>query len=368
MFDHRIHNFNAGPAAIPLPVLKKAQEEFLNFKGTGMSVMEMSHRSKEFEAVLARALDGVKNVMGVPDDYSIILVQGGASMQFSMVPMNLALPGKPIDLIQTGAWTQKAEKEAKKHADVKIAATTESENFMRLPKPEEIKLSADASYVHMCSNNTIFGTEYHWLPDTKGVPLVADMSSNICSRELDVSKYGLIFAGAQKNLGPSGVTLVIVRKDLAERADKKLPSMLQYRTYIAENSLYNTPPTFGIYMLALTMEHIQETGGLKGTEARNVAKANTLYEAIDGSNGYYRCPVNKADRSRMNVNYRIFKGDSADEELEKKFVKEAEAAGLAGLKGHRSVGGLRASIYNAVGQDSINALVAFMNDFARKNG
>jgi phosphoserine aminotransferase len=244
MFDHRIHNFNAGPAAIPLPVLKKAQEEFLNFKGTGMSVMEMSHRSKEFEAVLARALDGVKNVMGVPDDYSIILVQGGASLQFSMVPMNLALPGKKIDLIQTGAWTQKAEKEAKKHAEVNIAATTESENFMRLPKPEEIKLTPDASYVHMCSNNTIFGTEYHWLPDTKGVPLIADMSSNICSRELDVSKYGLIFAGAQKNLGPSGVTLVIVRKDLAERADKKLPSMLQYRTYIAENSLYNTPPDF----------------------------------------------------------------------------------------------------------------------------
>ena len=368
MFDHRIHNFNAGPAAIPLPVLEKAREEFLNFQGTGMSVMEMSHRSKEFEAVLARALDNVKTVMGVPDDYSIILVQGGASMQFSMVPMNLALPGKPIDLIQTGAWTQKAEKEAKKIAEVKIAATTESENFMRLPKPEEIKLAADASYVHMCSNNTIFGTEFHWLPDTKGVPLVADMSSNICSRELDVSKYGLIFAGAQKNLGPSGVTLVIVRKDLAERADKKLASMLQYRTYIAENSLYNTPPTFGIYMLALTMEHIKETGGLKGTEARNVAKATTLYEAIDGSNGYFRCPVNKADRSRMNVNFRIYKGDTADEDLEKKFVKEAEAAGLAGLKGHRSVGGLRASIYNAVGQESINALVAFMNDFARKNG
>lgn len=368
MFNHRIHNFSAGPAAIPLPVLKKAQEEFLNFQGTGMSIMEMSHRSKEFEAVLARAIDGVKTTLGVPDDYAILFIQGGASMQFSMVPMNLALPGKKIDLIQTGAWTQKAEKEAKKHAEVNIAATTESENFMRLPKPEEIKLTPDASYVHMCSNNTIFGTEYSWVPDTKGVPLVSDMSSNIASREIDVSKYGLIFAGAQKNLGPSGITLVIIRKDLAERADKKLPTMLQYRTYIAENSLYNTPPTFGIYMLALTMEHIKETGGLKATEARNIAKANTLYEAIDNSGGFYRCPVNKADRSRMNVNYRIYKSDQPDEALEKQFVSEAEKAGFSGLKGHRSVGGLRASIYNAIEQNSINELVKFMQDFSRKNG
>ena len=368
MFNHRIHNFSAGPAAIPLAVLQKAKDEFLNFQGTGMSIMEMSHRSKEFEAVLARAIDGVKQVLGVPDDYAILFIQGGASMQFSMVPMNLSVPGKKIDIIQTGAWTQKAEKEAKKHTEVNIAASTESENFMRLPKPEEIKLTPDAAYVHMCSNNTIFGTEYNWLPDTKGVPLISDMSSNIASREIDVSKYGLIFAGAQKNLGPSGVTLVIMRKDLAERADKKLPSMMQYRTYIAENSLYNTPPTFGIYMLALTMEHIKETGGLKATEARNVAKATALYDAIDGSNGYYRCPVNKADRSRMNVNFRIYKGDEASEALEKQFVGEAEKAGLSGLKGHRSVGGLRASIYNAVEQNSINALIQFMQDFARKNG
>ena len=368
MFNHRIHNFSAGPAAIPLPVLKKAQEEFLNFKGTGMSIMEMSHRSKEFEAVLARAIDSVKTVLGVPDDYAILFIQGGASMQFSMVPMNLALPGKKIDLIQTGAWTQKAEKEAKKVAEVNIVATTESENFMRLPRADELKLTPDAAYVHLCSNNTIFGTEYSALPDTKGIPIVADMSSNIASREIDVSKYGLIFAGAHKNLGPSGVTLVIMRKELAERADKKLPSMLQYRTYIAENSLYNTPPTFGIYMLALTMEYIQETGGLKATEARNVAKAQTLYDAIDNSGGFYRCPVNKGDRSRMNVNYRIYKNGVADEALEKQFVTEAEKAGLSGLKGHRSVGGLRASIYNAVEQSSINELVKFMQDFARKNG
>lgn len=367
MFNHRIHNFSAGPAAIPLAVLQKAKDEFLNFEGTGMSIMEMSHRSKEFEAVLARAIDGVKQVLGVPDDYAILFIQGGASMQFTMVPMNLALPGKKIDLIQTGAWTQKAHKEAKRHADVNVVATTESENFMRLPRADELKFTPDAAYVHMCSNNTIFGTEYNALPDTKGVPIVSDMSSNIASREIDVSKHGLIFAGAQKNLGPSGVTLVIVRKDLAERADKNLPSMLQYRTYIAENSMYNTPPTFGIYMLALTMEHIKETGGLKATEARNIAKATALYDAIDGSNGYYRCPVNKADRSRMNVNYRIYTGDEANEALEKQFVSEAEKAGLSGLKGHRSVGGLRASIYNAVEQNSINELIKFMNDFARKN-
>jgi len=367
MFEHRIHNFNAGPAAIPLPVLKKAQAEFLNFQGTGMSIMEMSHRSKEFEAVLARAIGGVKNVLGVPDDYAILFIQGGASLQFSMVPMNLAVPGKPIDLIQTGAWTQKAEKEAKKVSAVNIAASTESENFMRLPKPEELKFSPDAAYVHMCSNNTIFGTEYSWLPDTKGIPLVADMSSNIASRAIDVSKYDLIFAGAQKNLGPSGVTLVIMRKELSERADKNLSSMLQYRTYIAENSLYNTPPTFGIYMLALTLEHILELGGIKAIEARNIAKANTLYEAIDTSNGFYRCPVNKADRSRMNVNYRIYKNNEASEALEKQFIAEAEKAGFAGLKGHRSVGGLRASIYNATEQNAINDLVKFMADFARKS-
>jgi len=368
MFNHRIHNFSAGPAAIPLPVLKKAQDEFLNFQGTGMSIMEMSHRSKEFEAVLARAVNGVKTVLGVPDDYAILFIQGGASLQFSMVPMNLALPGKKIDLIQTGAWTQKAEKEARKVSEVNIVASTENENFMRLPRADELRFSADASYVHICSNNTIFGTEYNALPDTKGVPIVADMSSNIASREIDVAKYGLIFAGAQKNLGPSGVTLVIMKKELAERADKKLPSMLQYRTYIAENSLYNTPPTFGIYMLALTMEYIQETGGLKATEARNVAKAQTLYDAIDNSGGFYRCPVNKADRSRMNVNFRIYRNDVADEALEKQFVTEAEKAGLSGLKGHRSVGGLRASIYNAVEQNSINELVKFMQDFARRNG
>ncbi|HRP70970.1 MAG TPA: 3-phosphoserine/phosphohydroxythreonine transaminase, partial [Turneriella sp.] len=313
-------------------------------------------------------VDGIKTTLGVPDEYAVLFIQGGASLQFSMVPMNLNVPGKKIDIINTGSWTSKSIKEAKKVGEVNVAATTESENFMRLPTQAELKLTPDAAYVHMCANNTIFGTEYTTLPDTKGVPLVSDMSSNIASREIDVSKHALIFAGAQKNLGPSGVTLVIIRKDIAERADKNLPTMLQYRTYIENNSLYNTPPTFGIYMLALTMEHIQDIGGLKAVETKNIAKAKTLYDAIDGSNGFYRSPVNKTDRSRMNVNYRIYKGDTAHEDLEKQFIKEAEAAGLTGLKGHRSVGGLRASIYNAVEQNSINELVKFMQDFARKNG
>ncbi|MCS6972611.1 MAG: 3-phosphoserine/phosphohydroxythreonine transaminase [Leptospiraceae bacterium] len=368
MFSHRIHNFNAGPAAIPLPVLKKAQEEFLNFEGTGMSVMELSHRSKEFERVLERAIRGVRAVLDVPEDYAVLFIQGGASLQFAMVPMNLALPGKKIDLIQTGVWTQKAEKEARKFAEVHIAASTEAENFSRLPRPEELQLTPDASYVHICSNNTIFGTEYNWLPETGDVPLVADMSSNIASRPIDVRKYGLIFAGAQKNLGPAGVALVIMRQDLAERAPKNLPTMLQYRTYIAENSLYNTPPTFGIYMIALTMEYILEIGGIRAVEARNMAKAETLYSAIDNSGGFYRATAHKPDRSRMNVNFRIWKNNTPDEALEKQFVAEAEKAGFAGLKGHRSVGGLRASLYNAVEQHSVNELVRFMQDFARRHG
>jgi len=365
MFNERIHNFNAGPSAIPLAVLKKAQSEFLNFEGTGMSIMEMSHRSKEFEAVLARAINGVKSLLNIPDEYAILFLQGGASLQFSMVPMNLATPGKKIDLIQTGVWTQKAHKEAQKQAEVHIAASSEPDKFMRLPALNEIQISPDASYVHMCSNNTIYGTEFNEYPKPPAhIPLIADMSSNILSRPFDIQQFGLVFAGAQKNLGPSGVTLVIIKKELAERADKALPAMLQYRTYIAENSLYNTPPTFGIYMLALMVEHLIALGGLKAVEVRNIAKAKTLYDEIDRT-GFFKCPVKKEDRSRMNVVYRIKGGD---ENLEKEFVQEAEAAGLAGLKGHRSAGGLRASIYNPVEQASIDALVKFMQDFERRKG
>lgn len=364
MFNHRIHNFSAGPAAIPEPVLLKAKEELLNFAGTGMSVMEMSHRSKEFEAVLERALSTSRELMGVPDTHAILLLQGGASLQFSMVPMNLCENAKPVDMLHTGAWTEKAIKEIKRVAPVNMVFSGENTNFMNLPDIGSLKFSSEASFVYMCSNNTIFGTEYNTYPDTGNIPLVADMSSNILSRPFDVSRFGLVFAGAQKNMGPSGITMVIIRKDLVERAGKELPTMLQYRTHLKDNSLYNTPPTFGIYMLALTTEWVKEQGGLSAIEKINSKKAQTLYEEIDRT-GFYSCPVNKPDRSRMNVVFRIKGGN---EDLEKKFVASAEKAGLSGLKGHRSVGGLRASVYNAVPQSSIETLVSFMKDFEKNNG
>lgn len=359
----RIFNFSAGPAALPLEVLETVQGELLNFQNTGMSVMEMSHRSKEYLAVIDKARAGVRKHLGVPENYEVLFLQGGASLQFAMVPMNLALPGKPVDMINTGVWTKKAVTEIKKVAQLNMAATTESEKFSRLPLPSELKLSADASYVHLCSNNTIAGTQWKTFPDTGAVPLVADMSSDIFSKPVDVSKFGLIFAGAQKNIGPAGVTLVIIRKDLAERAPESLPTLLQYRTYIQEESMPNTPPTFGIYMVGVVMDWIESQGGVAGLEKHNEAKARILYDAIDG-NEYYYCPVKKEDRSLMNVVFRIT-GDR--EELENKFVKEAEAAGLSGLKGHRLVGGLRASIYNAQSIAAVEALASFMKEFSRKN-
>ncbi|MCB1145675.1 MAG: 3-phosphoserine/phosphohydroxythreonine transaminase [Leptospiraceae bacterium] len=361
-FTERIYNFSAGPATLPTEVLETAQKEFLNYGNTGMSIMEMSHRSKEYEDVNNRAEAAVRKLYDVPENYDIMFIQGGASLQFSMVGMNLAKEGKPIDLIQTGAWTQKAEKELKKISTVNISASTESENFMRLPTKEEMKFSGDASFVYMCSNNTIFGTEYTEYPDTGSIPLVADMSSNILSKPVDISKFGLIFAGAQKNIGPSGVTLVIIRKDLAEAAPSNLPSMLQYKIHAKEKSLYNTPPTFGVYMIMLVTEYLLNKGGLPAIAKHNTDKAKLLYDTIDGLDFYY-CPV-KANRSLMNVNFRI---KDNNEELEKKFVKEAEAAGLSGLKGHRSVGGLRASIYNAMSQQGVQKLVEFMQNFAKSN-
>ncbi len=361
----RVYNFSAGPAALPEEVLKEAQKDLLNFMDSGMSVMEMSHRSKEFESVLARAESSIRRLLNVPETHAILFLQGGASMQFSMVPINLKEQGKKVDFLQTGMWTQKAEKEIKKECEINMVASTESENFMRIPTPEEIKLDADASFVYMCSNNTIFGTQWKQFPETGSVPLVADMSSDILSRPIDVSKFGVIFAGAQKNLGPSGVTLVIIRKDLAERADKKLPTMLQYRTHIENTSLFNTPPTFGIYVLALVAEWVEKNGGLGAMHKRNVEKAKLLYDAIDSSD-FYHSPVNKADRSDMNVVFRAGL-NGGDEDIEKKFDKEATAAGLTNLKGHRSVGGLRASIYNAVPMEAVQALVDFMKKFEAEN-
>jgi len=370
----RAFNFNAGPAALPLPVLERIREELLDYRGTGMSVMELSHRSAEFEAINAAAEQNLRRLLAIPEEYAVIFLQGGGSMQFSMVPMNLCLPGKPVDVLHTGAWTAKAIGELKKGILYKLAASTEGEKFVRVPRAEEIKLSADASYTYLCTNNTIEGTQYHQIP-ASAAPLVADMSSDIASRPLDVSKFGLIFAGAQKNLGPSGVTVVIVRKELAERADKNLPTLLQYRTHIKEKSLYHTPPTFAVYVLGLVTEWIAAEGGLPGMQKRNEAKAKLLYDTIDNSNGYYRCPVEKTSRSLMNVVFRVngsaaAHGDKArgDETKEKEFAKQATAAGMIGTPGHRSVGGMRISLYNAVGREAVEALSNFMREFQRTRG
>jgi len=360
----RVHNFNAGPAALPLPVLERIREELLDWRGRGMSVMEMSHRARDVEEIIVQAEQGLRDHLGIGDDYAVSFVQGGGSLQFTMVPMNLCLPGKPVDVLHTGTWTAKALGELKKGVLHNVAASTEPEKFTRVPRQNEIKLSADPSYVHMCTNNTIEGTQWRTMPETGNALLVADMSSDIASRPIDVKKFALIFAGAQKNLGPSGVTVVIIRKDLAERADKNVPTLLQYRTYMKDHSLYNTPPTFAIYVLGLVMEWIAAEGGLGAIEKRNEAKAKLIYDTIDAAE-FYSCPVEKASRSRMNVVFRIAGGNEA---IEKKFAEQAAAAGLVGTLGHRSVGGMRVSLYNAVGLDAAQALVDFMREFQRTQG
>ena len=374
----RVHNFNAGPGTLPLPVLERIREELLDWRGSGMSVMEMSHRSPEFESINAAAEQKLRDLLGISEDYAVIFVQGGGSMQFTMAPMNLCLPGKPVDVLHTGAWTSKAIGELKKGFLHHIVASTESEKFARLPSRDEMKFSPDASYVHICTNNTIEGTQWTTLPQTdpesNNAPLVADMSPDIASRPVDVKKFGLIFAGAQKNLGPSGVTVVIIRKDLAERADKNLPTLLQYRTHIKEKSLYHTPPTFAVYIVGLVLEWIESEGGVEGMEKRNQAKAGLLYDTIESSGGFYSCPVEKASRSKMNVVFRVSGrvGRSAAaqnmEAIEKKFAAEAAAAGLVGTPGHRSVGGMRVSLYNAVEPAAVEALTGFMREFQRTRG
>ncbi|HZV87500.1 MAG TPA: 3-phosphoserine/phosphohydroxythreonine transaminase [Candidatus Binatus sp.] len=361
----RVYNFNAGPGALPLPVLERIKEELLDWRGSGMSVMEMSHRSPEFESINAAAEAGLRKHLAIPDDYAVLFLQGGGSMQFTMAPMNLCLPGKPVDLIHTGTWTAKALGELKKGVLHHVAASTEADKFARLPRKDEIKYSPDASYVHICTNNTIEGTQWTELPDTGNVPLVADMSSDIASRPINVKKFGLIFAGAQKNLGPSGVTIVIVRKDLAERADKNLPTLLQYRTHIKEKSLYHTPPTFAVYIVGLVMEWIDAEGGITAIEKRNNTKAKLLYDTLEASKGFYRCPVENSSRSKMNVVFRVAGGD---EDIEKQFAVEAAEAGLVGTPGHRSVGGMRVSLYNAVTLAAVEALTCFMHEFQRTRG
>jgi phosphoserine aminotransferase len=361
----RVFNFNAGPASLPLPVLERIREELLDWHGTGMSLMEMSHRSPEFEGILAGAEQKLRSLLEIPEDYAVIFVQGGGSMQFTMAPMNLCLPGKPVDVLHTGAWTAKAIDELRKGFLHNIAASTEAEKFARLSRRDEMKFSPNASYVYVCSNNTIEGTQWTSFPETGNVPLVADMSSDIASRPVDVKKFGLIFAGAQKNLGPAGVTVVIIRKDLAERADKDLPTLLQYRTHIKEKSHYHTPPTFAVYVVGLVLEWLEAEGAIPAIEKHNQAKAKLLYDTIESSGGFYRCPIEHSSRSKMNVVFRVAGGDQA---TEKTFEKQAEAAGLIGTAGHRSVGGMRISLYNAVELAAVEALTCFMREFQRTRG
>ena len=359
---NRIFNFSAGPAVLPVPVLEEAQRNLVELPGVGMSVLEISHRSKTFEDMLARTEADVRALGKVPANYKVLFLQGGASMQFSMVPLNLLTPGATADYLVTGAWAQKAVKEAQRVGTVNIAATTESDNFSRLPKPEEIKLTPGAAYVHLTTNNTLFGTEWPSEPAVGDAPLVADTSSDMFSRPIDVSKYGLLYAGAQKNLGPSGVTLVIIREDLLARSQKSLHTMLNYAVHAENGSMYNTPPCFGIYLMGLVMKWGLAQGGLDAINAVNQRKADKLYAEVDRS-GFYRGTADKASRSRMNITFRL-----PSEDLEKVFVKESTAAGLDGLKGHRSVGGMRASIYNAFPEAGLDALVAFMQEFEKNNG
>ncbi len=358
----RIYNFSAGPATLPLPVLEEVQRDLLTLPGVGMSVLEISHRSKPFDAILASAEADIRRLAGVPDNYKVLFLQGGASLQFSMVPMNLLTAGTTADYIMTGVWSQKALGEAKRVGATSVAATTEGDRFTRVPAQGDLKLTPGAAYVHMTSNNTIFGTEWSALPDVGDAPLVSDASSDIFSGPIDVAKHGLIYAGAQKNLGPSGVTLVIIREDLLARSASTLPSMLSYAVQAEGGSRYNTPPTFGIYMLGLVIKWILAQGGLAEMAKLNARKAGKLYAAIDGG-GFYRGTAQKASRSRMNVTFRL-----PSEELEKTFIQEATAAGFDGLKGHRSVGGIRASIYNAFPEAGIDGLVSFMQEFERKKG
>jgi phosphoserine aminotransferase len=358
----RIHNFSAGPAVLPLPVLEEAQRHLISLPGVGMSVMEISHRSGTFEDLLNGAIDDIRALAGVPSNYKILMLQGGASLQFSMVPMNLLAPGSVADYVDTGSWSDTAIKEATQAGKVNIAATSKTESYTRIPGQSELKLTPGAAYAHITSNNTIEGTEWKTPPDTGDVPLVADTSSDVFSGPLDVGRFGLIYAGAQKNLGPSGVTLVIIREDLLARGTDALPTMLNYKVHAENNSLYNTPNTFGIYILGLTVKWLRSLGGLQAIAAVNQRKAGKIYAEIDRT-GFYRGTAQAGSRSVMNVTFRL-----PTEDLEKAFVKESTAAGLDGLKGHRAVGGMRASIYNAFPEEGVDALVEFMREFERKRG
>jgi phosphoserine aminotransferase len=358
----RIFNFSAGPAVLPMPVLEEAQRELVSLPGVGMSVMEISHRSKAFDEIIGRAESGLRELLGVPENYHVLFLQGGASLQFSMIPMNLLPKDGSADYIVTGSWGKKAVKEAKREGAVNVAATMADGGFTRTPSQEEIKLDPKAAYVHLTTNETIEGVVWKGEPEVGDVPLIADASSDILSHRLPIEKYALIYAGAQKNMGPSGVTLVIIRDDLLARIPDNLHTMLDYRTHVENKSLYNTPNTWGIYIIELVCKWLKGKGGLEGMERENEEKAGLLYDAIDAT-AFYRGHADADSRSIMNVTFRL-----PNEELEKKFANEATAAGLDGLKGHRSVGGIRASIYNAFPREGVEALVSFMKEFEKKNG
>jgi phosphoserine aminotransferase len=356
-------NFNAGPAMLPPPVLERVQAELRDYQGRGMSIMEMSHRSREYEAVNAQAEAGFKRLLGVGDGYRVLFLQGGASTQFAMVPMNFLPPAGTADYLLTGAWAEKAYEEAAALGRARAAASTRAGGYRRVPRPQEIDLGPDPAYVHLTSNETIQGIQWHAFPDAGDRPLVADMSSDVLSRPFDAGRFALVYAGAQKNLGPSGVTAVLLRESWLGKANPGVPTMLRYATHVKSNSLYNTPPTFAVYVLNLVLQWIEGLGGLAAMAERNARKARTLYEAIDQSGGFYRGHAEPESRSLMNVTFRL-----PGEALEKQFVAEARAAGMVGLAGHRSVGGIRASIYNAVSPEACQALASFMNDFAARNG
>lgn len=357
----RVYNFSAGPAAIPVEVLEQAQREMLDWNGTGMSVMEMSHRGKDYLSIAEKAEADLRALLAIPANYKVLFLQGGASLQFSMIPLNLK-GGKSADYINTGAWSKKAIGEAKKFGAVNIAATTEADKFMRAPAQAELKLDPNAAYVHYTPNETIGGVEFPYIPATGGVPLIGDFSSTILSRPLDVSKFGLIYAGAQKNIGPAGMAVVIIREDLIGKAPEGTASMLDYKIHAAEASMYNTPATYTWYIAGLVFAWLLKNGGLAAMGATNARKAKKLYAAIDGSGGFYKNPVEVGSRSWMNVPFTLPKP-----ELDDVFLKEAKKAGLVTLKGHRSVGGMRASIYNALPEAGVDALIAFMADFAKRN-
>lgn len=360
MTEKRVFNFSAGPSMLPVPVLEKAAKQMLNYENSGMSVMEMSHRSSSYLDIFEKTKGLLKKEMNIPDDYKIVFIQGGATQQFSMVPLNLLKNGK-ADYIITGAFSKKAAAEAKKFGEINIAYDGSANNFKHIPTQDELNLDPEASYVHLCANNTIYGTEWKYVPETNGVPVIVDMSSNILSKPVDVSKYGMIYAGAQKNMGIAGLGVAIIKEDLLQKVAPTTPVLLDYKLMIDNDSMYNTPPAYAIYVLGLVLEWIDNLGGLEVMEERNIKKANLLYDYLDRSD-FYICHSNKDNRSLMNVTF-----TTPDKDLDAKFVKESIVAGMTNLKGHRSVGGIRASIYNAMPIEGVEKLIAFMKDFEASN-